>query len=213
MQQRVVYVMTHDSIGLGEDGPTHQPVEHLAALRAIPNLLVLRPADAVEVAEAWEIALGAAKTPSVIVLTRQGLPAVRTKAWPGNTSAKGGYLLMDTVGRRDATLIATGSEVEIAVAARALLAKDGINAAVVSLPSFELFRRQPAAYRASVLGAAPRVAIEAAVSQGWHEWLREKDRFIGMSSFGASAPAARLYAHFGITAEAAANAVQDLAGK
>ena len=213
MGLRVVYVMTHDSIGLGEDGPTHQPVEHLAALRAIPNLLVLRPADAVEVAECWEIALGSAHAPSVIVLTRQGLPAVRTKAWPGNSSAKGGYVVMDTVGKRDATLIATGSEVEIAVAARAALAKDGINAAVVSMPSFELFRRQSAAYRAGVLGALPRVAIEAAVSQGWHEWLREKDRFIGMNSFGASAPAGKLYAHFGITAEAAAKAVVELVGK
>ena len=120
---------------------------------------------------------------------------------------------MDTVGKRDATLIATGSEVEIAVAARAALAKDGINAAVVSMPSFELFRRQSAAYRAGVLGAVPRVAIEAAVGQGWHEWLREKDRFIGMNSFGASAPAGKLYAHFGITAEAAAKAVVELVGK
>ncbi len=209
MGVRVVYVMTHDSIGLGEDGPTHQPVEHLAALRAIPNLLVLRPADAVEAAECWEIALTHARTPSILALTRQGLPTLRG-ASKENLSAKGGYVLLEAEGKRDTTLLATGSEIEVAVAAREALAKDGIKAAVVSLPSFELFRAQPEAYRTAVLGVAPRVAVEAAVGQGWHEWLRPADRFVGMSGFGASAPAPQLYAHFGITAEAVAAAAKGL---
>ncbi len=204
MGQRVVYVMTHDSIGLGEDGPTHQPVEHLAALRAIPNLNVFRPADGVETAECWALALAAADRPSVLALTRQNVPNLRTTDTAENRSAKGGYVIRDTSGPRDATLIATGSEVGLAVAAADLLAKDGIKAAVVSMPSFELFRAQPAAYRNKVLGTAPRVAVEAGVMQGWHEWLRHKDGFVGMSSFGASAPAAKLFEHFGITPAAVA---------
>ena len=204
MGQRVVYVMTHDSIGLGEDGPTHQPVEHLAALRAIPNLNVFRPADGVETAECWALALAAADRPSVLALTRQNVPNLRTTDIAENRSAKGGYVIRDTAGPRDATLIATGSEVGLAIAAADLLAKDGLKAAVVSVPSFELFRAQPEAYRLATLGDAPRVAVEAGVMQGWHEWLRHKDGFVGMSSFGASAPAAKLFEHFGITPAAVA---------
>ncbi len=200
MQQRVVYVFTHDSIGVGEDGPTHQPVEHLAALRAMPNLQVLRPADGVETAECWEIALASTGTPTVLALTRDGVPGLRDGAGE-NRSAKGGYVLRAPKGKRDVTLIATGSEVGLAVDAAAALEKKGIAAAVVSLPSFELFRAQPDVYRFEVLGEAPRVGIEAAVAQGWHEWLRHKDAFVGMSDFGASAPAGELFKHFGITAE------------
>jgi transketolase len=199
MHQRVIYVMTHDSIGLGEDGPTHQPIEHLASLRAIPNLNVFRPADAIETAECWALALAATETPSILALTRQAVPIMlRDKAGDENLSAKGAYVVRGE-GKRDVTLIATGSEVGLAVDAAALLAKDGVKATVVSMPSFELFRRQPEAYRMEVLGSAPRLAIEAAVAQGWHEWLRQKDSFIGMSSFGASAPAGKLFEHFGIT--------------
>jgi transketolase len=200
MRQRVVYVFTHDSIGVGEDGPTHQPVEHLASLRAMPNLHVLRPADGIETAECWEIALAATGTPSVLALTRDGVPALRDGS-PENRSAKGAYVLREAGPKRDVTLIATGSEVAIAVEAAAKLAEAGIGAAVVSMPSFELFRAQPAAYRAEVLGEAPRIAVEAAVALGWHEWLRATDAFIGMSDFGASAPAGELYKHFGLTAD------------
>jgi len=200
MHQRVVYVMTHDSIGLGEDGPTHQPVEHLASLRAIPNLQVLRPADAVETAECWELALGATDRPTILALTRQAVPTMlRSVLGSENLSAKGAYVVSGAE-KRDVTLIATGSEVGSAAEAAALLAKDGIIAAVVSMPSFELFRKRPESYRMEVLGSAPRIAVEAAVAQGWHEWLRQRDTFIGMSSFGASAPAAKLFEHFGITA-------------
>jgi len=204
MRQRVIYVMTHDSIGLGEDGPTHQPVEHLASLRAIPNLNVFRPADPIETAECWELALAAVETPSILALTRQAVPLLRGR--PGaegvgaeNLCARGAYVLREAKGERALTLLATGSEVEVAVAAADLLGKQGIAAAVVSMPSFELFRTQSEHYRARVLGTAPRIAIEAAVAQGWHEWLRPGDRFIGMPGFGASAPAAKLFEHFGIT--------------
>jgi transketolase len=197
---RVIHVMTHDSIGLGEDGPTHQPVEHLSALRAIPNLLVFRPADAVETAECWLAALENQGGPSLLALTRQGLPALRTDDTAENLSARGGYLLREPEGRRDVTLLATGSEVSLAVEAAAALAAEGIGAAVVSLPSFELFARQPKDYRRAVLGDAPRIAIEAAARDSWDRFLSEDDVFIGMSGFGASAPAEALYAHFGITA-------------
>ncbi|MEZ5854501.1 MAG: transketolase [Hyphomicrobiaceae bacterium] len=201
MGLRVVYVMTHDSIGLGEDGPTHQPVEHLAALRAMPNLYVFRPADGVETAECWELAIAPGDTPSILALTRQGVRNLRTKPEAQNQSAKGGYVIWGgDAAKRDVTLLATGSEVGLAVSAAEAMAKDGISAAVVSLPSFELFRKQPAAYRAQVLGDGPRIAIEAGVEQGWREWLRPDDVFIGMSGFGASAPAGKLYEHFGITA-------------
>ncbi|MEZ5816357.1 MAG: transketolase [Hyphomicrobiaceae bacterium] len=213
MGQRVIYVMTHDSIGLGEDGPTHQPVEHLAALRCIPNLNVFRPADGVETAECWALAVAPGDTPSILALTRQNVPNLRTTHTDENLSAKGAYVLREATGKRDVTLIATGSEVGIAVKAADQLAKDGIAAAVVSMPSFELFRRQPEAYRMAVLGDAPRVGIEAAVEIGWREWLRFSDRFIGMSGFGASAPAAKLYEHFGITVARTVEAAKGLVGK
>ena len=214
MHQRVVYVMTHDSIGLGEDGPTHQPVEHLAALRAIPNLLVVRPADALETAEAWEIALSDPKRPTVLALSRQAVPTVlRTGAAAGNLSAKGGYVVSGGDKKRDVTLIATGSEVGLVAEAAAALAKDGIQAAVVSLPSFELFRAEPQAYRDEVLGDAPRVAVEAAVAQGWHEWLRPGDRFIGLSDFGVSAPGPKVFEHFGLTAAKVAEAARAITRK
>jgi transketolase len=206
----VVYVMTHDSIGLGEDGPTHQPVEHIASLRAMPNLNVFRPADAVETAEAWQIAIESSRTPAVLCLSRQNLPTVRTRRVDANLTARGAYVLRQPAGPRAVTLIATGSEVELALKAADLLAADGILAAVVSAPCFELFAAQPAAYRAEVLGTAPRIGIEAAVRQGWDLLLRPEDGFIGMTGFGASAPAAELYRHFGITAEAAVELAQRL---
>ncbi|APX23809.1 MAG: transketolase [Rhodobacteraceae bacterium] len=205
----VVYVMTHDSIGLGEDGPTHQPVETLASLRAMPNHLVFRPADAVETAEAWQIAMTQTATPSTLALSRQGLPTVRTTHTDANLTARGAYVLRD-VAKRDVTLIATGSEVEIALAAYEALAAEGIAAAVVSAPCFELFAEQTPEYRAEVLGNAPRVGIEAAIRQGWDLMLRPEDGFIGMTGFGASAPAPELYRHFGITAEAATGLAKDL---
>ena len=211
MQQRVVYVMTHDSIGLGEDGPTHQPVEHLSALRAIPNLQVFRPADAVEVAECWELALLSKASPSILALTRQALPTLRTDA-AENLSAKGGYVLAEADGKRAVTLMASGSEVEIAMNSRALLAKDGVSAAVVSMPSMELFAKQDVAYRAKTLGTGPIVAVEAGIQMSWDRWLKPTDRFVGMHSFGASGPIAKLYEHFGITptkvAEAAKAAIK-----
>jgi transketolase len=205
MGLRVVYVLTHDSIGLGEDGPTHQPVEHLAALRAMPNLNVFRPADAIETAECWELALSSRKTPSILSLSRQNLPTLE-RSVSENLSAKGAYVLRETDGARDVTLLATGSEVEIALAAADMLAAQGLRAAVVSMPCWELFEAQPAAYRVEVLGAAPRVAVEAAARLGWDRWIGERGAFIGMSGFGASGPAADLYNHFGVTAEAVADA-------
>jgi transketolase len=212
MEQRVVYVMTHDSIGLGEDGPTHQPVEHLSALRAIPNLNVFRPADGIETAECWELAIAAKKTPSILALSRQAVPNLRSDGQE-NQSAKGAYVVKASEGARDVTLIATGSEVGVAIEAAAALAKNGVSAAVVSMPSFELFRAQPESYRNSVLGEAPRVAIEAGVAQSWYEWLRPSDKFVGMPGFGASAPAAKLFQHFGITAAHVADIAQALAKK
>ena len=203
-----VFVMTHDSIGLGEDGPTHQPVEILASLRAIPNLTVLRPCDAVETAEAWEIAMTTADRPVLLALSRQNLPVLRDGA-DANLTSRGAYVLRDA-GDRQVTLIATGSEVEIAMAAAALLETEGIAAAVVSAPCFELFAAQPPDYRAVVLGDAPRVGIEAAIRQGWDGLLRHTDGFVGMTGFGASAPAPDLYRHFGITAEAVATKAKSL---
>ena len=212
MEQRVVYVMTHDSIGLGEDGPTHQPVEHLSALRAIPNLNVFRPADGIETAECWELAIAAKKTPSILALSRQAVPNLRSDGQE-NQSAKGAYVIKASEGARDVTLIATGSEVGVAIEAAAALSKNGVSAAVVSMPSFELFRAQPESYRNSVLGDAPRVAIEAGVAQSWYEWLRPSDKFVGMPGFGASAPAAKLFQHFGITAAHVADIALALAKK
>ena len=202
MQLRVIYVLTHDSIGLGEDGPTHQPVETLATLRALPNMNVIRPADAVETAEAWACAMAATKSPTTLSLTRQGLATLRTVHTDENLTAKGAYVLRETDGARDITLIGTGSEVHLAVEAAEALTKDGIKAAVVSMPSWELFEQQDAAYRAQTLGSAPRVAIEAAVGMGWERYTSGPDAFVGMSGFGASAPAPALYEHFGITTEA-----------
>ncbi|MEO0322397.1 MAG: transketolase [Myxococcota bacterium] len=207
MKQRVVYVLTHDSIGLGEDGPTHQPVETLAMLRATPNLHVYRPADAIEVAECWELALRREDGPSVLALTRQGLPTLRSDV-AENRSAHGAYVLAEAEGARQATILATGSEVEIAMAARDQLASAGVSTAVVSMPSWERFAAQDAAYRAEVLGTAPRVAVEAAAAFGWTRWTGADEAFVGMRSFGASAPAADLYAHFGITTDAVAAAVR-----
>lgn len=200
MGVRVIYVMTHDSIGLGEDGPTHQPVEHLSALRAIPNLNVFRPADPIETAECWELALLDEKRPSVLALTRQGVPRLRDKANESNLCAFGGYVLHDVYGDRAVTLIASGSEVGLAIEAAKTLHEEGIMAAVVSMPSMEKFAAQSEAHREAVLGSAPRIAIEAGVAQSWHQWLRPGDRFIGMDGFGASAPAGKLYQHFGLTA-------------
>ena len=208
MQQRVIYVMTHDSIGLGEDGPTHQPVEHLASLRAMPNVLVLRPADLVETAECWEIAVAQSDGPSVLALSRQGLPAVRLTESAENLSAKGGYVLSEADGTRQATILATGSEVSLALDAQAALKEQGIAAAVVSMPCCDLFDEQDADYRASVLGTAPRVAVEAASCFGWERYVGDGGHVVGMSSFGASAPAPELYKHFGITADAVVDAVQ-----
>ncbi len=209
MEQGVIYVMTHDSIGLGEDGPTHQPVEHLAALRAIPNLHVFRPADAVETAECWAIAIAMRNRPSVLALSRQGLACVRTDTTPDNLSAKGAYVLAPSEGEAKVTLIATGSEIGIALAARETLAKEGVAARVVSMPCQELFDAQDAAYREDVLGTNTiRVAIEAAISMSWERYLGLDGIFIGMTGFGASAPAKDLYPHFGITPETVVDAVR-----
>lgn len=210
MGVRAIHVMTHDSIGLGEDGPTHQPVEQIAALRAIPNLQVFRPADAVETAEAWEIALLSEATPSVLCLSRQGLPAVRIEDEGENRSLRGAYVLRSTPAPRDVTLIAIGSEVEIALAAADLLREQRVSAAVISAPCFELFAAQDPSYRQGVLCNAPRIGIEAAIRQGWDLMLRPEDGFIGMTGFGASAPAPELYRHFGITPEAVAALARQL---
>jgi len=206
----VIYVMTHDSIGLGEDGPTHQPVEQIASLRAMPNVNVFRPADAVETAEAWECAVMNKDTPSILCLSRQDLPALRIRHTSDNLTAHGAYVLRETDGARDITLIATGSEVEIAINAAAELDSIGINAAVVSAPCFELFENQSAEYRAQVLGSAPRIGIEAAVKQGCEAILGENSAFIGMTGFGASAPASQLYEKFNITVAETINAVHEL---
>ena len=200
MRQRVIYVMTHDSIGLGEDGPTHQPVEHLASLRAIPNLNVLRPADSVETAECWEIALETEERPSILSLSRQSLPALRSEFSEENLCLRGGYLIGDVEGERQVTLIASGSEVSIAIEAKNLLQQEGIEAAVVSMPCLDLFLEEDADYRKEVLGeGCAKVVVEAAIRQGWDALLGPQDSFIGMKGFGASAPASDLYQHFGIT--------------
>jgi transketolase len=203
----VVYVMTHDSIGLGEDGPTHQPVEHLAALRAIPNMRVFRPCDAVEVTECWELALNRIDGPTVLALTRQNLPQLRTSAPNDNPCAHGAYELIAAQGDAKVSLFASGSEVEIAVAAQKQLAERGITSRVVSVPSLELLLAQPADRRKVIIGNAPvKVAIEAAVRWGWDAVIGPDGEFVGMHGFGASAPAKDLFKHFGITAEAVVNA-------
>ena len=217
MQIPTVFVMTHDSIGLGEDGPTHQPVEHLAISRATPNTYVFRPADTIETAEAWEIALSSKKTPSVLSLTRQGLPTVRTEHKNTNLTEKGAYTLVDAEGKRQVILIATGSEVSVALQARDLLQAEGIGVRVVSMPCMELFAAQDEAYRKRVLpGGAVRVGIEAGVRQGWDQWLLGergkfgKADFVGMDSFGASAPAEELFVKYGITAQNVADKAKAL---
>ncbi|KAF2990200.1 transketolase [Methylocystis sp. MJC1] len=211
MGLRVIYVLTHDSIGLGEDGPTHQPIEHLASLRAMPNLLVFRPADAIETAECWELAIAQKATPSLLSLSRQNLPTL-DRPVSENLSAKGAYVVREPGGGRDVTILATGSEVEIALAGADALATKGVKAAVVSMPCWELFEAQSADYRAQVLGKGPRIGVEAAARLGWDRWLGEHSVFIGMTGFGASAPAPELYKHFGITAEAVAEAGVALVG-
>lgn len=196
---RVIHVMSHDSIELGEDGPTHQPVEHLAALRMIPNLLVFRPADAVETLECWILALDQPSTPSILCLSRHGLPILQRHNDHENPVARGAYILRESNGPRDISLLATGSEVALAVAAAIDLEALGLRVAVISMPCWELFARQTISYRHAVLGRAPRIGIEAALRHGWDQWLDRGDVFIGMTGFGASAPRDALYRHFGIT--------------
>ncbi|MEI8296226.1 MAG: transketolase, partial [Alphaproteobacteria bacterium] len=206
MEQRVIYVLTHDSIGLGEDGPTHQPVEHLAALRAIPNLNVFRPADATEVAECWELAIQSETAPSVIALTRQAIQPLRQKYSSENLCARGGYVIQDTAHVRKVTFFASGSEVGLACQVRELLAEEGISTAVVSMPCWRLFEAQPKAYRERVIGPkkAVRVAIEAAGGFGWERYIGEDGLMMGMKGFGASGPASDLYEYFQLTPTAIA---------
>jgi transketolase len=207
MRQRVIHVMTHDSIGLGEDGPTHQPIEHLASLRAIPGLVVFRPADAVETAECWELALQDKTRPSILALSRQGLPSVRDEPGSENLSARGAYVLRQADGAAAVTLLATGSEVEIALKARDLLQDQGVGTRVVSMPSWELFEEQTDEYKSATIDTGTvRVAIEAASPMGWERYIGTNGAFVGMRGFGASAPYKDLYQHFGITAEAAMDA-------
>lgn len=209
MGLRSIYVLTHDSIGVGEDGPTHQPIEHLASYRAMPNVLMFRPCDVVETAEAWQIAIETEDKPSLLALSRQNLPMLRTSARQ-NLTSKGGYVISDISkgARRQATIIATGSEVSLAVEAQKMLREQGIEVAVVSMPCTELFDAQDEKYRKKVLGRAPRVAVEAAAKFGWEKYVGDKGTIIGMDGFGASGPASELYKHFGITAEAVTEAVK-----
>jgi len=210
MNQRVIHVMTHDSIGVGEDGPTHQPVEHVASLRNIPNLLVFRPADGVESAEAWEVALKTTTGPSLIALTRQNLAPARKTHTDENLVAKGGYVVSPATKPEKVVLLATGSEVEIALEAQRTLEAEGIGARVVSMPCFSLFAAQPAGYRSETLGGAlPKVAVEAGIRDGWDRWIGPDGGFVGMTGFGASAPYKALYKHFGITAEAVVAAAKE----
>jgi transketolase len=204
--------MTHDSIGLGEDGPTHQPVEHLASVRAMPNVMVLRPADAVETAECWSLALQNDTGPSIMVLTRQKLPALRTTHTDENLCALGGYEISPADGVARVSLLATGSEVSLAVEAQKLLADEGVPARVVSIPCWELLEALDDEAREAVLGVdTVRIAVEAGVSYGWDRYVGSDGAFVGMTSFGASAPAPDLFEHFGITAkEVAAAAIAHL---
>jgi transketolase len=212
--QRVIYVMTHDSIGLGEDGPTHQPVEHLAALRAIPNVHVFRPCDAVETVECWQLALERPGSPSILALTRQNVPQLRHGFEQTNLCAAGAYEIVPADKEAEVSLFATGSEVSIAVAARKLLGERGVSARVVSVPCFELLRERPAAERLQILGRAKvKVAVEAAVRQGWDEIIGSDGVFVGMTDFGASAPYKDLYRHFGITPDKVAEVALSKLGK
>ncbi|PWR20746.1 transketolase [Zavarzinia compransoris] len=211
---RSIFVMTHDSIGLGEDGPTHQPVEQIASLRAIPGLNVFRPCDTVETAEAWAVAVASQTTPSVLALSRQNLPTLRDAHTDVNLTAKGAYELLPAAGGlAEVSLFASGSEVEITVKARDILAHDGIRARVVSVPCMELFAAQEQAYQETVVGNAPCVGVEAGIAMGWEPILGVPTYFVGMDGFGASAPAPELYKHFGITAEAVADAAKAAIGK
>jgi transketolase len=212
--ERVIHVMTHDSIGLGEDGPTHQPVEHLAALRAIPNLYVFRPCDAVETVECWQLALENPHAPSVLALTRQNVPQLRLGFEEANRCAAGAYEIVPAQKDADVSLFATGSEVAVAVAACKLLGERGVSARVVSVPCFELLRERSAAERQRIVGTAKvKVAVEAAVRQGWDEIIGSDGAFVGMTTFGASAPYKDLYKHFGITPEKVAEAALSKLGK
>ncbi len=193
---RVIYVLTHDSIGVGEDGPTHQPIEHLASYRAMPNILTFRPCDVVETAEAWQIALTESKRPSLLALSRQNLPLLRTSA-EQNQTAKGAYIISPAENKREATIIATGSEVSAAVEAQKMLREKGIDVAVVSMPCMELFEEQSENYQLEVLGTAPVISIEAGSTFGWNRYAQKT---IGLDTFGASAPADKLYSYFGLTA-------------
>jgi transketolase len=211
---KVLFVWSHDSIGLGEDGPTHQPVEHLAALRAIPNLLVFRPADAVETLECWQLALENRDRPSVLALTRQNLPQFRKTVDADNRSAAGAYEIASASGTAQVSLFATGSEVSLALEAKALLDERGVSSRVVSVPSFELLAEAPEAARRAVIGDAPvKIGIEAAIRQGWDAIIGSDGIFVGMTGFGASAPYKELYKHFGITAEAVTQAALSKLGK
>jgi transketolase len=212
IRQRVIHVLTHDSIGLGEDGPTHQPVEHLASLRAMPNVHVYRPCDTMETAECWELAIKRTDGPSLLVLSRQAVPALRVDLGE-NRCARGGYVLAEADGPRQATLLATGTEVSIAMEAREMLNREGIAVAVVSLPCWELFETQDTAYRAEVLGGVPRIGIEAAASFGWERWLGPDGTFVGMTTFGASGPWQEVYKNFGITPDAVVAAVKKRLGR
>jgi transketolase len=209
----VIYILTHDSIGLGEDGPTHQPIEQLASARAVPGLSVFRPGDANEVAETYRVVMERADRPAVIVLSRQNIPTLdRGSYGPATGVAKGAYVLKDAAnGRPDCILIGTGSELQICLDAATKLAEAGVQARVVSMPCWDLFEEQDAAYREGVLPAAvtARVACEAACGFGWDRWIGPRGRFVGMRSFGASGPAPALYKHFGITAEAVTQAAKD----
>jgi transketolase len=212
MGLRSIYVMTHDSIGLGEDGPTHQPVEHLASLRVIPNLNVFRPADAIETMECWQIALSTPNTPSIIALTRQNLALIRSDESEINLSENGGYIIKNTQAEvRSLTLVATGSEVSLALEAQDALEQEGIGTTVVSMPCCEIFNGQAQSYRDAVLCPGSKlIVIEAGVRQSWDRLLGENGQFVGMNGFGASAPANKLYKHFGITTDAIVSAGKEV---
>ena len=209
MRLRSIYVLTHDSIGVGEDGPTHQPIEHLASYRAMPNINVFRPCDVVETAEAWQLALESAHTPSILALSRQSVPTIRTSA-DENLTAKGGYIISAGKDNPKATIIATGTEVSLAVEAQKILADENISVNVVSMPCWELFDSQPKKYREKVLGTAPRIALEAGMNFGWERYVGASDNVIGMNGFGASGKGNEVYEHFGITVEAVINKVKNM---
>ena len=205
MGLRVIYVLTHDSIGVGEDGPTHQPIEHLASYRAMPNILTFRPCDVVETAESWQIALTENKRPSLLALSRQNLPMLRTSA-KDNLTLKGAYVISPAKNKRQATIIATGSEVSAAVEAQAILQNKGIDVAVVSMPCMELFEEQSENYQLEVLGSAPVISVEAGSTFGWNRYAQKT---IGIDSYGASAPGNKLFEYFGLTAENIANEIEE----